>query len=150
LPGGREAPPQVVAAASRFGVDLSEHTSAQLSTDELALADVVITMTRQQLREVVLALPGVWPQAFTLPELVRRGERVGPRRVTQSIAEWIAEVHHGRRREEMIGAAREDDIADPYGGPDAGYRRMATTLADLVDRLGLLLWPEAPTGFPAP
>jgi protein-tyrosine-phosphatase len=119
-----------------------------MSTDELALADLVITMTRQQLREVVVALPSVWPQAFTLPELVRRGERVGLRRATQSIPEWIADVHHGRRREEMIGAAPEDDVADPYGGPDAGYRRMASTLEDLVDRLGLLLWPGAPTGFP--
>ena len=41
LPGGRPAPPQVVAAAAPFGVDLSAHSSTQLSTDDLKAADVV-------------------------------------------------------------------------------------------------------------
>jgi protein-tyrosine-phosphatase len=107
----------------------------------LSEADAVVTMTRQQLRELVLEVPDVWPHAFTLPELVRRGENVGPRRAGQSMVGWLDEVHRGRRRQDMIGSAREDDIVDPYGGPDAGYRRMATTLADLTDRLSQLSWP---------
>jgi len=144
LPGGREAPPQVVEAVATFGVDLSRHRSAQLSIEELSKADVAVTMTRQHLRELVIELPDIWPRVFTLPELVRRGEIVGPRLTTQSIPQWIECVHQGRRKEDMIGAFPADDVIDPYGGPDAGYRRMAATLSNLVDRLSVLVWPDPP------
>jgi protein-tyrosine phosphatase len=140
LAGGRSAPPQVVAAAASLGVDLSRHVSAQLSTDELSASDVVMTMSRQHLREIVLRDPKVWPRAFTLPELVRRGETVGFRKGGQTISEWLEHVHEGRERKDMIGTVRRDEVADPYGGPDAGYRRMANALAELTDRLALLLW----------
>jgi protein-tyrosine phosphatase len=145
LPGGHSAPPQVIAAAAPYGVDLSGHVSTQLEADDLSAADAVVTMSRQHLREAVLLVPDVWPRAFTLPQLVRRGEQVGPRVAGQTIGEWFAQVHEGRQRKEMIGTVREDDVADPYGGPDAGYRRMATALADLTDRLGHLLWKCGPT-----
>lgn len=145
LPGGREAPPQVVEAAATYGVDLSRHRSAQLSIEELSRADVVVTMTRQHLRELVIELPAIWPRAFTLPELVRRGEIVGPRLTAQSIPEWVERVHQGRRREDMIGVFPADDVPDPYGGPGAGYRRMAATLSNLVDRLSVLVWPDSTT-----
>jgi protein-tyrosine-phosphatase len=126
-------------------VDLSSHTSTQLSTGDLSAADVVVTMTRQQLREVVLQLPDVWPHAFTLPELVRRGEEVGPRIPAHSVSDWVDHVHQGRQRRHMIGTVRGDDVSDPYGGPDAGYRRTANALAELMEGLGLLLWLSGPT-----
>jgi protein-tyrosine phosphatase len=119
--------------------------STQLAADDLSAADAVVTMSRQHLREAVLLVPDVWPRAFTLPQLVRRGEQVGPRVAGQTIDEWLAQVHEGRQRMDMIGTVREDDVADPYGGPDAGYRRMATALADFTDRLGDLLWKCGPT-----
>jgi protein-tyrosine-phosphatase len=125
-------------------VDLSAHSSTQLSTDDLRAADVVVTMTRQQLREVVLQVPDVWPHAFTLPELVRRGEGARARPAEKSISEWFEQVHQGRQRKDMIGTMRQDDVVDPYGGPDSGYRRMANTLAELTERLGLLLWLSGP------
>jgi protein-tyrosine phosphatase len=140
LPGGRSVPAQVVAAATPFGVDLSDHVSSQITVEHLVRANVVVTMTRQHLREVVLLLPEAWSRTFTLDELVRRGENLGPRAHGQSMAEWFEKLHQGRHRRDMIGTSREGDIADPYGGPDAGYRRMAATLADLVDRLAVLLW----------
>jgi len=118
--------------------------STQLAADDLSAADAVVTMSRQHLREAVLLVPDVWPRSFTLPELVRRGEVVGPRPAGQTIREWFDQVHEGRERKDMIGTVRRDDIADPYGGPDAGYRRMAAVVADLIDRLGLLLWLSGP------
>jgi protein-tyrosine phosphatase len=130
-----------------LGVDLSGHVSRQLAVDDLSAADAVVTMSRQHLREVVLAVPDVWPRAFTLPELVRRGESVGPRAAGQTIKGWLDQVHEGRERKDMIGTVREDDVADPYGGPDAGYRRMAAALADLTDRLALLLWISGPANL---
>jgi hypothetical protein len=102
-------------------------------------------MTRQQLREVVLQLPDVWPHTFTLRELVRRGEEVGPRIPAHGVADWVDQVHQGRQRKDMIGAVRRDDVIDPYGGPDAGYRRTANELAELIERLGLLLWLSGPS-----
>jgi protein-tyrosine phosphatase len=146
LPGGRLVPAQVVAAVAPFGVDLSDHVSSQITVERIARADVVVTMTRQHLREVVLQLPDAWSRTFTLDELVRRGENLGPRLADRLMAEWFQELHLGRQRQDMIGTSREGDIADPYGGPDAGYRRMAVTLADLVDRLAAMLWPTDSSG----
>jgi protein-tyrosine phosphatase len=141
LPGGRSVPSQVIAAAAPFGVDLSDHISSQITVEHIGRANVVVAMTRQHLREVVPLLPEAWSRTFTLDELVRRGEDLGHLSEGRSLAEWFEELHRGRRRQDMIGTSREGDVADPYGGPDAGYRQMAATLADLVDRLAVLLWP---------
>jgi protein-tyrosine phosphatase len=142
LPGGNPSPPQVVAAVAPFHLDLSGHVSEQLSVEHLSKADVVLTMTRQHLREVVLLRSEAWPRAFTLPELVRRGEKQGLRPAGTPLSEWLDAIatQQGRQQQDLIGKASRDDIPDPYGGPNAGYRRMADTLADLTERLAQLLW----------
>ena len=141
LPGGRSVPPQVVEAASLFGADLAGHRSIQISEQQVSEADLVVTMTRQHQREVVLQFSDAWSRTFTLAELLQRGEEVGPRSQGQLMVEWFEELHRGRRRQDMVGTSREGDISDPYGGPDEGYRRMAHNLAELLDRLAVLIWP---------
>ena len=140
LPGGRSIPPQVVEAASLFDVDLAGHRSVQISEQQVSEADLVVTMTRQHQREVVLQFPDAWSRTFTLAELLQRGEEE-PRSNGQLMIEWIEDLHRGRRQQDMIGTSREGDVADPYGGPDEGYRRMAHSLADLVSRLAALICP---------
>ena len=145
LPGGRSVPPQVLEAARVFGVDLSAHRSVQISEDLVVEADLVVGMTRHHLREVVLQLPEAWPKTFTLRELIRRGDQVGGSVPDQPLSDWIERLSRSRRRAEVIGDSLQDDVSDPYGGPDEGYRRMVVTLADLIDRLAGMLWP-GPSG----
>ena len=100
-------------------------------------------MSREHLREAVLAQPDIWPRAFTLKELVRRGETIGPRAPGESIDAWLARAHAGRNRADLLGSSSADDVEDPIGLSRSAYEKTANELSDLVDRLVDLLWPLA-------
>jgi protein-tyrosine phosphatase len=131
----------MLSAAASAGVDLSEHRSTQLSAERILDADLVLGMTRHHVREVVLEFPAAWAWSFTLRELVRRGKAIGPALPGQPIGEWIEELHRGRRQEDLVGVSKDEDIADPYGGSEEGYRRTVANLSDLVDRVLELVAP---------
>ena len=125
------------------GVDLSAHRSRIVDRELLEGTDLALAMSREHLREAVLALPDMWPRAFTLKELVRRGEMIGPRAPGESIEAWLARAHSGRNRADLLGSSSEDDVEDPIGLSRSAYEKTADELADLVDRLVDLLWPAA-------
>ena len=125
------------------GLDLSTHRSRIVDRDLLEGTDLALAMSREHLREAVLALPDMWPRAFTLKELVRRGEMIGPRAPGESIEAWLARAHSGRNRADLLGSSSEDDVEDPIGLPRSAYEKTADELGDLVDRLVDLLWPAA-------
>jgi protein-tyrosine phosphatase len=139
--GGAPASPGAVRAMAAEGLDLTGHRSRALTPGLLDRADLVLGMARLHVREAVVARPAVWPRAFTLKELVRRGTAVGPRAPSRSLGSWLAEVHAGRSRGDLLGDDPEDDVADPIGGPDALYLATADELGALVDRLVDLAFP---------
>ncbi len=143
LEGGRPAPPEVVKTIATYGLDVSAHRSRMLTLEAVAKADLVIGMAREHVREVVLIEPEAWSRTFTLKELVRRGEQTGYRSPGQPIEEWLAKVHAGRDRCELLGKSPLDDVADPVGGPRRAYDATATELADLVERMVDLMWGAA-------
>ena len=117
------------------GLDMSAHRSRSMSRDILSSADLILGMAREHVREAVVLDPALWRRTFTLKELVRRGEAVGPRRAEESLADWLERVGEGRRIADLTGSSPADDVADPIGGPRSAYERMAAELDDLVDRL---------------
>ena len=139
--GGVPASPGSVKAMARRGLDLDEHRSRTVTTDLLGHADLVLGMARLHIREAVLAVPDVWPHAFTLKELVRRGAGAGRRPPEEPLETWLARVHEGRRRADLIGDDPADDVADPVGGPDRLYLETADELEELVGRLVDLAFP---------
>lgn len=140
MQGGVPASPGSVKAMATRGLDLRAHRSRFLTPAMIEGADLVLGMGRQHVREVVLACPGAWPKAFTLKELVRRGEGAGPRQERQSNDGWLLAVGEGRRRSELLGEADADDVADPIGGPDHLYVVTADEIDDLLGRLTALLF----------
>ena len=125
------------------GIDISAHRSRILDRELLETADVAIAMSREHLREAVLALPDIWPRAFTLKELVRRGAAIGIRAPGESIDAWLSRAHAGRQRADLLGQSPDDDVDDPVGLGRGAFERTANELTDLVDRLVDLLWPQA-------
>jgi protein-tyrosine phosphatase len=142
--GGVPASPGSVRAMALRGIDIDEHRSRTVSEELLGSADLVVGMARLHVREAVVALPDVWPRAFTLKELVRRGNDAGARAAGQPFDEWLARLHEGRRRADLIGDDPEDDVADPVGGPDRLYLATAAELEHLVTRLVDLAFPVVP------
>jgi len=137
---GEPPAPNVVSALAARRLDVSAHRSRRTSEDDLAAADLVLTMAREQLRYAVVTAPPVWPRAFTLKELVRRGQLAGPRPPGLPIPDWLALAHHGRDRSALLGDCPADDVADPIGGPPEAYIATAVQLDLLIGQLVDLAW----------
>ncbi len=120
---------------------VADHWSRQLVTEEVDQADIVVGMARLHVREAVVLSPAAWSKAFTLKELVRRGQVVGPRRPGQSVAEWLTAIGEGRSRNELLGSSSEDDVADPVAAPMTVLRATAEEIRHLVVQLADLLAP---------
>lgn len=140
LRDGDPAPPEVVAAMAGYGADLRAHRSQTVRAADLAAADLVLGMAREHVRHAVVAMPEVWPRAFTLRELIRRGEQAGPRAAGEPLTAWLSRAGAGRQRVSLLGDSSGDDVADPVGGPPGGYARTAAVLDALVSRLAELCW----------
>jgi protein-tyrosine phosphatase len=144
--GVREAEPLIDDGAVRvvqgYGVDLRRHRSRLLASEMVRLADLILGLEREHVREAVLLDPTAWPRAFTLKEIVRRGEERGARQEGEPIEDWIARLHTDRLRQELLGADRLDDVADPYGRAPGDYEDTVEEIDDLLGRLVRLAWPR--------
>ena len=118
------------------GVDVAEHRPRRLTTAILAEegTDLVITMTRAHVREVVALDPSAWERTFTLKELARlvRRERFAE---VGDAGSWVARFGAGRTVQDLLGADERDDIGDPYGGSLAVHRDIATEIDELLEEV---------------
>jgi len=137
---GYPALPDAVSAMAAYGFDLSAHRSRTVTADDLAYATLVVGMAREHVRHAVVTVPEAWPRAFTLKELIRRGEEIGPRAGGEPLGLWLARVHAGRERARLLGRDLADDVPDPTGGPPQGYADTAALLDRLMTRLAKLCW----------
>jgi protein-tyrosine phosphatase len=135
--------PAVISVMASYGIEIAAHRSRVVSASDLARASLVLAMARDNLRYAVITEPGAWPRAFTLPELIRRGERIGPRPPGEPFSQWLSRAHAGRERASLLGDSAEDDVADPAGGPLRAYADTARLLDGLVTRLADLGWAHA-------
>jgi protein-tyrosine-phosphatase len=142
-------PSEVTEVMALRGIDLHGHRGRELTAPALLDSDLVIGMGRRHVRESVVLDPTCFTRAFTLTELVGRGALIGPRPAGQELGSWIRAAQGERTREALGRRSTADDIADPYGGPLAGYRATAFELDELTGRLAALLWPVS-LGQPRP
>src|SRR5262249_37231864 len=134
-PSGFPATAPTCDAAAGIGMDLSTHTSRRVDREMVARADLVITLEPRHTRETALLDARAWPRTFTLKELVRRADAVGPRDEGESLAEWVDRIHAGRQHRDVLGASLDDDVSDPTVDPLADYDAMVRDVDDLVGRL---------------
>jgi protein-tyrosine phosphatase len=143
LGGGNPPLPEVVSVMAGYGIDVAGHRSRVARAADLAGASLVLAMARDNLRQAVVTEPGAWPRAFTLRELIRRAEQIGPRPPGEPWAAWLARAHAGRERSWLLGDSAEDDVPDPAGGPFRGYADVARLLDRSVRRLAEFGWAHA-------
>jgi protein-tyrosine phosphatase len=136
---------EAISVMAWYGIDITGHRSHVADAADLARASLVLAMARDSLRYAVVTEPGAWPRAFTLRELVRRGERIGPRRPGEPLSGWLSRVHVGRERAALLGDSADDDVPDPAGGSFSAYVDVAGLLERSVTRLAELGWAHAGT-----
>jgi protein-tyrosine phosphatase len=146
LGDGEPPRPEAITVMAGYRLDIAAHRSRRVTAQDLETADLTLAMARENLRHAVVTAPAVWPRAFTLRELVRRGGAAGQRGPEESLAAWLARVHHGRERAALLGDSPTDDVADPTGGPPDGYAETAAILSGLLDQLVGLCWQSGKSG----
>ena len=141
-PPGAPATAEAVQVMADRGLDLSGHRSRQIDQPMLAQADLIVTMTREHVREVAVADVTFLAKTFTLKELVGLGDQIGPCRPGEAPTGWMARLTTSRRREALLGVGHDDayDVVDPIGGTKGQYRATAAELDALLARLVQLLW----------
>jgi protein-tyrosine-phosphatase len=138
---GRPASAFAVEVLRRRGIDIDDHRSRVLDSDQLKGADLVLCMERAHLREAAVLHAPALPRVFTLKEVVRRGETIGRRLPEETVEHWVGRAGLGRKPQDVMGDSPDDDVADPIGQPLDDYKATADELANLVDRLVTLIWP---------
>jgi protein-tyrosine phosphatase len=146
LPGGEPPATEVISVMAGYGLDVSSHRSRRVTARDLDRADLTVAMARANLRHAVVLAPTAWPRAFTLKELLRRGEAIGARAPGEDLGRWLARAHRGRSQAALLGDCDDDDVADPTGGPPRAYGETAAALSDLLGRLVDLCWGIALAG----
>lgn len=136
---GQFAPEDFIEIALVRGIDLRAHKPVALTADTALGCDLVLTMTRDLLRSMVVATPALWPRSFTILELVRRGSTTTPPRQGESLGEWVARVHASRDRTEMLRSEPEDDLTDPLANESEANEVMFGDLERATRRLARLL-----------
>jgi len=142
---GGPATDHAVEVLAARGIDLSEHLSRRLAGDHVAEADLVLGMTRDHVNGVLIHDPQAAARTFVMGEVVRLGQRVGPRRPDQSLREWAAAVAALRTPNRPPGIGR-DEIEDPVGLGLEVYRATAERLDALCRELAALVLPDGAHG----
>ncbi|MCX7621849.1 MAG: hypothetical protein N2037_13515 [Acidimicrobiales bacterium] len=141
LASGQRASDEVIELMGARGLDLTGHQSCMVEPEMIRTADLILGMTREHVREAALLVPECFGRTFTLKELVRRGELVGPRQVGMTLAAWLEQVGEGRSPNRLLGQSDEDDIPDPMGRRFKFYKQVARDIDELSARLVALLFP---------
>jgi protein-tyrosine-phosphatase len=135
LRGGAPATRHAIAVMADRGVDISRHASRTIDPEVVRSTPLIVGMAREHVREAVVGYGADIEHTFTLKELVRRGERTGPRRPDETMFDWLARVAAGRRSADLMGEDHDDDIPDPVGRSRARYEATASELDVLLRRL---------------
>jgi protein-tyrosine phosphatase len=139
--------PMAEAAATslvRYGGDPSGFVARSLDAEEINAADLVLTATRDHRSMVVTTVPRAAGKVATLREFARLLSGVTIAKIVPAGADpanqfrAIAAAAFAQRGVVPAVDPVEDDIPDPYGGPDAGYQ-LAAELIDEALRVPLFL-----------
>ena len=137
-------PAEVVEVLCQRGLDVTTHRSRVIHAELVAPADLVVGMAREHVREAVLLQPALFARAFTLKELVWRGDDIGRRLPREPLASWLGRMGIDRRPSNILGASDRDDIADPIGMRLPAFEKTAAEIEELVGRFVDLAWPREP------
>lgn len=114
--------------AGEVGLDFSKHVSREVDLHDFGQFDVILTMAREQARELVAADPDARPRIFTLKQFAR-WIGANPRPDDSAVGPWLDAVAADRPAADLLGDDGADDVADPLRLPPDAWRRMIRELA---------------------
>ena len=142
LGGGQPIAGRALAALGTMQDEVSGHLARPVLQGSLEESDLILGMERLHVREAAVMAPMAWDRTFTLKEIVRRGERIGPRPAVMPLGEWLQEVVRDRTRADLLGSSPDDDVEDMVEMSALEIRQVTKELKRLVE--GLLALLQAP------
>ena len=120
------------ATLKSYGLDGTDFRARELVAEHVAGADLVLGATREHRAAAVVLHPRAASRTFTLREFARLVSAVEPAQLTAADpverARELVRAAAGRRGLVPPDTPRDDDLADPYQGPENGF----TVCGDLV------------------
>lgn len=139
--GGSPATDKAVEVLADRGIDLADHRSRALTTESVADADLIVSMTRRHEAAVTAMVPTARSRTFLAGEVARLGAGVGPVGDGGVVA-WVGAMDAARGGHFTTGRVA-DEVPDPYGESLESYRRCADRLDGICTTLARLLVPRA-------
>lgn len=122
---GAPMEPYALTTLSAHGVDGADFRARELLAEHVAAADLVVAATREHRAAAVVLHPRAASRTFTLRELARLVAAVDPAQLTASDpverARELVTAAAGKRGLVPPATPRDDDLADPYQGPESGF-----------------------------
>ncbi|GAB3247456.1 hypothetical protein GCM10027425_03270 [Alteromonas gracilis] len=119
-------PPMAARLAER-GVAADDFRSHRLGRDDVAWADVIVTMESSHRRFVLEDHPTAAARTFTLGQLAARADDLGDGARGRDL---VALAHRRRGRER-----RTEDVGDPYRRGETAAQEAADRISGLVERV---------------
>ena len=126
IPGhpGRDMDPEMAKQLRARGGEPNGHVSRSLTTDMLALADLVITFELAQRLRILESHPGWTHKLFGLHQLVDALERTSP---ASTGVRLVDDAHRACAPDSMTW-----DVPDPYGRGRAAARKAADEIDEAL------------------
>jgi protein-tyrosine phosphatase len=112
-----------------FGVPIDDHRTLELDRPLVEWADLILGMSREHVRETLRAYPEAAGRTHTVKGFLELLPSLPPFQDTDS---WLEEAS---RLKDGADAPADQDIDDPIGEREAAYRRVATEIQGLIERL---------------
>jgi len=114
---------------AELGVPIDDHRTLELDRDLIDWADLVICLATEHLRQTRRTFPDAADKTFTLKGFLEILPSLPPCDDTES---WLGAAGKHRR---LADAVASPDVDDPFGERTAAYRRVATEIRDLIERM---------------
>ncbi|HEU0103512.1 MAG TPA: hypothetical protein VFR07_14430 [Mycobacteriales bacterium] len=143
---GSPMEPGALATLSAYGVDGSDFRARELVAQHVVGADLVLAATREHRAAAVVLQPRAAARTFTLREFARLAAAVDPADLPagelDDRARALVRAAAAQRGRVPPDTPADDDLADPYRGPLAGFTLCAALVHDTLQRpLDLLAGP---------
>lgn len=122
---GSPMEPFALTTLKGFGLDGSQFEARELVAEHVVAADLVLTATREHRAAAVVLLPRAAKRTFTLREFDRLLSAVDPDglptgdRVER--AQAVVQAAASQRGLVRPDRPEDDDLVDPYQGPESGF-----------------------------
>ena len=135
---GSPMEPHALSTLASYGIDGADFRARELVAEHVVGADLVLGATREHRAAAVVLHPRAASRTFTLREFARLVSAVDPAQLTADDvverARELVKAAAGRRGLVPPDSPSDDDLVDPYQGPERGFAACGELVTSTLQR----------------